>query len=133
MVQEITAGVFAEINAQRCRRTSTTHHAHWSDVPLVGPFHGRDAETRQLARWLIDDRCQLVAVLGMGGVGKSTLVAHTVRVLSDQYDAVLWRSLLNARRWRKCCGSSSRDCQSDRYRRCLLLWTSNWPFVCVCC
>ena len=97
LVQEIAAGVFAEISAPSVAAgTSTTHHVHWSDVPLVGPFHGRDAETRQLTRWLIDDRCQLVAVLGMGGVGKSTLVAHTVRVLSDQYDAVLWRSLLNA-------------------------------------
>ncbi|MEZ4768640.1 MAG: BTAD domain-containing putative transcriptional regulator [Caldilineales bacterium] len=67
----------------------------WIDAPLVGPFFGRTAEAAQLQKWLVEDRCQLVALLGMGGVGKSTLATHVARAVSGHFDAVIWRSLLN--------------------------------------
>jgi WD40 repeat protein/DNA-binding SARP family transcriptional activator len=66
------------------------------DVPDPGPFFGRRAELAQLQHWLIDEGCRLVAILGLGGMGKTTLAAQAVRILSDHFDLVLWRSLLNA-------------------------------------
>lgn len=68
----------------------------WGDAPAPDFFYGREAETQQLRRWLVDDRCQMIAVLGMGGMGKTTLTAHVVRAIAAQFDVVLWRSLLNA-------------------------------------
>lgn len=68
----------------------------WSDAPMPAELHGRDDELRQLRQWLIDDHCWLVALIGMGGIGKTTLAACTVRDIADQFDGVIWRSLVNA-------------------------------------
>jgi len=68
------------------------------DVPNVGSFFGREQERQQLAHWLLHDHCPVVAILGIGGMGKTALAAQCVRELahSKQFDAILWRSLLNA-------------------------------------
>ena len=58
-------------------------------------LHGRVAESAELRRRLADPGTRLVAVLGLGGVGKTTLTAAAVRS-STGFDAVVWRSLLNA-------------------------------------
>src|SRR5262249_25328380 len=43
----------------------------WGEAPAVAAFHGRAAERDTLTRWLGAERCRLVGVLGMGGVGKT--------------------------------------------------------------
>ena len=68
----------------------------WSGSPDVPTLHGRMAELGTLARWLLADRCRLVAVLGSGGIGKTTLAARLARDLAPQFDAVFWSSLRNA-------------------------------------
>ncbi|MEM7127842.1 MAG: BTAD domain-containing putative transcriptional regulator [Chloroflexota bacterium] len=70
------------------------------DVPDPGPFFGRVAERQQLAQWLRHDRVRTVAILAIGGMGKTTLTAQSVRELAadatNPFDVVLWRSLVNA-------------------------------------
>lgn len=68
----------------------------WGEAPATSYFYGRQSELGQLERWLLDDRCRLVAVLGMGGMGKTTLVNKAARACAGQFDFVFWRSLLNA-------------------------------------
>jgi DNA-binding SARP family transcriptional activator len=69
---------------------------HWSPIPSPGRFYGRAAELAALHELLESRRCRVVAVLGMGGVGKTTLAAQATRALAPGFDAVVWRSLLNA-------------------------------------
>lgn len=71
------------------------------DVPDPGPFFGRELERQQITKWLNDDYCRLVALLGIGGMGKTSLAAQSLRELSDRAESVpietvIWRSLLNA-------------------------------------
>lgn len=70
------------------------------DVPNSGSFLGRDQERQQLTRWLVQDRSKIVGILGIGGMGKTSLAAQCVRELGASgrgiFDCILWRSLLNA-------------------------------------
>jgi WD40 repeat protein/DNA-binding SARP family transcriptional activator len=67
-----------------------------SEPPDPGSFYGRSAEMAALQRWVADERCRVVVILGIGGVGKTTLAAQAAEALRDGFDRVVWRSLLNA-------------------------------------
>lgn len=67
-----------------------------SDAPAAPMMFGRQNELAQLVAWLAHERCQVVAVLGIGGVGKTTLAARAVQAVISHFDTVIWRSLLNA-------------------------------------
>ena len=68
----------------------------WSEAPDLGSVYGREAELATLERWLVADRCRLVAVVGMGGVGKTALAARLTEWVGAHFDALIWRSLLDA-------------------------------------
>ena len=49
------------------------------------PFIGREAELRQVARWLADPACRLLTVLGPGGVGKTRLAIQAARSQTNRF------------------------------------------------
>src|SRR5205085_3945060 len=68
----------------------------WGDAPDVAVLQGRAAELATLARWVREERCRLVAVLGIGGIGKTTVAARLAHDLASDFAVVYWRSLRNA-------------------------------------
>ena len=68
----------------------------WSEIPLAPSFFGRDYELARLEEWLVRGGCRLVVLLGIGGVGKTSLAAQTVRRVARHFHTLIWRSLLNA-------------------------------------
>ena len=75
-------------------------HINLHEAPDIGYFYGREREMSQLANWVLSKQCRLVAILGIGGQGKTALAVNFVRNLARQarpsFDRILWRSLLNA-------------------------------------
>ena len=69
-------------------------------APMVRQFYGRRDELTSLEKWLTKDKCTLISVLGFGGIGKTTLVAHLVEQLAkgslkSDFEYIAWYSLQN--------------------------------------
>ncbi len=68
----------------------------WGEAIDVSVFYGRTSELATLETWIESDRCRLVGVLGMGGIGKTALAVKIAQQLQEQFEYVIWRSLRNA-------------------------------------
>jgi len=68
----------------------------WGEAPATPVVQGRVVELATLAEWVRDERCRVVEVLGVGGIGKTTLAARTAHDLAPAFAVVYWRSLRNA-------------------------------------
>ena len=68
----------------------------WAEAPDVSVFFGRSEELLQLRHWILEERCRLVGLLGIGGIGKSTLAVKLGLQIQSEFEVVVWRSLLNA-------------------------------------
>lgn len=68
----------------------------WGNSPDVNTFFGRSKELIILKQWIIQDRCRMVAIVGMGGIGKTDFSLKLAQKIYDEFDYVIWRSLINA-------------------------------------
>lgn len=68
----------------------------WREAPDASEFVGRTQELSILQQWIIEDRCRLVAILGMGGIGKTALSIKSGQQIQDMFDYVIWRTLREA-------------------------------------
>jgi len=102
--QRLAPDVSAPIRFELSRQPLATpvSQVDWGDAVDVSVFYGRQAELKLLTEWIHTDRCRLVALLGMGGVGKTALSVK----LAQQFDPsatsessfqfIIWRSLRHA-------------------------------------
>ncbi|GHO90788.1 hypothetical protein KSF_008360 [Reticulibacter mediterranei] len=58
-------------------------------------FYGRKEELARLMHWIIDDDSQVVALLGMGGIGKTSLAAKLAERIKNNFDYFFWRDIKN--------------------------------------
>jgi len=65
-------------------------------APDISVFFGREPELTTLKQWILQEKCKLVAVLGVGGIGKTTLSVKLAHQIEESFDYVIWRSLRNA-------------------------------------
>ncbi|MEL6460175.1 MAG: NB-ARC domain-containing protein [Cyanobacteria bacterium J06621_15] len=65
-------------------------------APDVSAFCGRKKELDTFKKWIIEDKCRVVALLGMGGIGKTFVAARLVEQIEDNFDFVIWCSLRNS-------------------------------------
>ena len=68
----------------------------WGEALAVPTLVGREEEIHTLQHWIADDRCRVVSIVGIGGIGKSSLAVTVARQVRSQFEVVLFRSLQNA-------------------------------------
>jgi len=77
---------FSQINSQQ----------NWGNVPDTSIFYGREKELATLKQWIITDKCRLIAILGLGGIGKTSLAAKLAENIQKEVDYLFWQSLKDA-------------------------------------
>ncbi|HYY88405.1 MAG TPA: helix-turn-helix domain-containing protein, partial [Chloroflexota bacterium] len=68
----------------------------WGVAPNVLGFVGRAEELSTLREWVLDEGCRLVAVLGMGGIGKTLLAARLAQDITPKFERLFWRTVRDA-------------------------------------
>jgi WD40 repeat protein len=84
------------LNLPACEPISTAKQQDWGEAPDVTAFYGRTSELATLEQWVVRDRCRLISVIGMGGIGKTTLTVKLAEQIQDEFEYIVWRSLRNA-------------------------------------
>ncbi len=70
--------------------------AVFMQLPDMATFYGRTAELATLIQSVTLDRCRLLTLWGMGGIGKTALAIKLVEQVQSQFQIVIWRSLQTA-------------------------------------
>ena len=86
----------ATVNGLDSQTTATSRHQDWGEAIDTSFFYGRTVELTTLRKWIVNDRCRLVALLGMGGIGKTALSVKLAQQLENQFEYTIWRSLRHA-------------------------------------
>jgi len=74
----------------------TDQRQDWGEAVDVSLFYGRTTELTTLEQWIVHDRCRLISILGIGGIGKTALSVRSAEKIQHEFDYLIWRSLLHA-------------------------------------
>lgn len=75
---------------------ATLSQQNWGEAIDVSILYGRSQELALLNHWVLQEHCRLVAILGMGGIGKTTLSVKLAEQVQNEFEFLLWRSLSQA-------------------------------------
>lgn len=78
------------------RQPQNQRSVDWGEAIDVASFCGREEEIENLTQWIIAERCHLIALVGMGGIGKSALAAKASQLVQTDFEFLIWSSLRNA-------------------------------------
>ncbi|WP_026795326.1 MULTISPECIES: NB-ARC domain-containing protein [Planktothrix] len=62
-------------------------------APKIISFYNRQSELKALSSWILDNNIRLISVLGLSGIGKTTLVKRWVDLNLDKFEVIIWKSL----------------------------------------
>jgi hypothetical protein len=82
-------------NTNQAKSVVSGKHQDWGEAIDVAIFYGRSSELTLLDRWL-QAHCRLVAILGMGGIGKTALSVKIAQQVQGEFEFLIWRSLRDA-------------------------------------
>jgi hypothetical protein len=75
---------------------TTRPRQDWGEAIDVSIFYNRTEELALVKEWILRDRCRLVTLFGMGGIGKTGLSVKLAQEIQSEFEYLICRSLRNA-------------------------------------
>ncbi len=75
------------------KQTANKPYLDIDTAPEITAFYGRTDELNTLQTWLIQDCSRLITLVGIIGIGKTTLVIKLIEQIQTQFEYIVYRSL----------------------------------------
>ena len=73
--------------------TQSTSHRDLTIAPQIINFYARESELKTLSNWILNQHTRLISVLGLSGIGKTTLVKRFIDLNLQQFEVIIWSNL----------------------------------------
>ena len=62
-------------------------------APQIINFYDRKTELETLSNWILNQNVRLISILGLSGIGKTTLVKKIVDLNLENFEIIIWKNL----------------------------------------
>ena len=81
-----------EVNNEEQIKQNTTY-INLKQSPKITHFYGRTNELSTLSAWIENPNTRLISILGLSGIGKTSLIKHFIDTHTLNFDAIIWKNL----------------------------------------
>lgn len=80
-------------NDQKVQSNQQQPYCNLKQATKITHCYGRENELSTLSQWLENPNINLISVLGIAGIGKSTLVRYFLDLNTQPFDVIIWKNL----------------------------------------
>lgn len=85
--------VIGKAHYQPYSSSSSSTYCDLTLAPQIFDFYNRKTELATLFDWIINQNARLISVLGLSGIGKTTLVKKFVDLNLENFEVIIWKNL----------------------------------------
>ena len=75
------------------QKRPTQHIINLDKAPEIINFYGRTNELSTLSKWIVSDRFRVISLLGISGIGKTTLSLQLIKQIKTNFNYIIYRTL----------------------------------------